>query len=309
MRERVAGLVGGVSRAMWVMTFHSACARILRADARAARLQARVHDLRRGRLAAHGQAMHGRARARSEALPPRAIRAEISERQEPAHRLEPTTATAAGSGLRGGGRRRLRALRAPHGRGERDGLRRPARAHRQPARAVRRRAREVPPDVPLGPRRRVPGHQPRPVSAAAAARRGAPQSDGGRRRLSGGLLVPRRRHPQHPRVRARLLRRDHGPAGAELPLDADDPRRRERADRPQREPEGQAPVDRRRDGASRSSSPSSTTSTPRPATSPRRSTGWSRRGRRATGSRSSTGSTPRAGCSRTRWCGSRSPTR
>jgi DNA helicase-2/ATP-dependent DNA helicase PcrA len=33
MRERVASLVGGISRAMWVMTFHSACARILRADA------------------------------------------------------------------------------------------------------------------------------------------------------------------------------------------------------------------------------------------------------------------------------------
>ena len=33
MRERVSGLVGGVSRVMWVMTFHSACARILRAEA------------------------------------------------------------------------------------------------------------------------------------------------------------------------------------------------------------------------------------------------------------------------------------
>ena len=33
MRERVAALVGGISRAMWVMTFHSACARILRAEA------------------------------------------------------------------------------------------------------------------------------------------------------------------------------------------------------------------------------------------------------------------------------------
>ncbi|MQA73523.1 MAG: AAA family ATPase [Solirubrobacterales bacterium] len=33
MRERVAELVGGVSRVMWVTTFHSACARILRADA------------------------------------------------------------------------------------------------------------------------------------------------------------------------------------------------------------------------------------------------------------------------------------
>ncbi|MEO8093188.1 MAG: UvrD-helicase domain-containing protein, partial [bacterium] len=33
MRERVSQLVGGVSRLMWVMTFHSACARILRSDA------------------------------------------------------------------------------------------------------------------------------------------------------------------------------------------------------------------------------------------------------------------------------------
>jgi DNA helicase II / ATP-dependent DNA helicase PcrA len=33
MRERVEALVGGISRLMWVMTFHSACARILRSDA------------------------------------------------------------------------------------------------------------------------------------------------------------------------------------------------------------------------------------------------------------------------------------
>ncbi|MDQ2676525.1 MAG: UvrD-helicase domain-containing protein, partial [Actinomycetota bacterium] len=33
MRERVEELVGGVSRLMWVMTFHSACARLLRANA------------------------------------------------------------------------------------------------------------------------------------------------------------------------------------------------------------------------------------------------------------------------------------
>ncbi|HMA27628.1 MAG TPA: UvrD-helicase domain-containing protein [Solirubrobacterales bacterium] len=33
MRERVASLVGGVSRRMWVMTFHAACARLLRIEA------------------------------------------------------------------------------------------------------------------------------------------------------------------------------------------------------------------------------------------------------------------------------------
>ena len=34
MKERVAGLVGGRARAMWVSTFHSACVRILRAEAK-----------------------------------------------------------------------------------------------------------------------------------------------------------------------------------------------------------------------------------------------------------------------------------
>ena len=34
MRERVGALVGGQSRAMWVMTFHSACVRILRREAK-----------------------------------------------------------------------------------------------------------------------------------------------------------------------------------------------------------------------------------------------------------------------------------
>ena len=33
MKERVGRLVGGVSRGMWVSTFHSACVRILRRDA------------------------------------------------------------------------------------------------------------------------------------------------------------------------------------------------------------------------------------------------------------------------------------
>src|SRR5467141_2286682 len=33
MRERVEALVGNQARRMWVMTFHSACARMLRSDA------------------------------------------------------------------------------------------------------------------------------------------------------------------------------------------------------------------------------------------------------------------------------------
>src|SRR5436305_2886687 len=34
MKERVAALIGGRARAMWVSTFHSACVRILRAEAK-----------------------------------------------------------------------------------------------------------------------------------------------------------------------------------------------------------------------------------------------------------------------------------
>ena len=45
MRERVERLLGHGTRGMWLMTFHAACARILRAEAAAARLHAPVHDL------------------------------------------------------------------------------------------------------------------------------------------------------------------------------------------------------------------------------------------------------------------------
>ena len=62
-------------------------------------------------------------------------------------------------------------------------------------------------DVPLRPRRRVPGHEPRPVPAAAAAGREARQRVRGRRPGPVDLRLPRRRHPQHPRLRARLPRR------------------------------------------------------------------------------------------------------
>ena len=69
MKERVGALTGAAARVMWVMTFHSACARILRQHADRLGLQARLHDLRRGGLAADGQALHGRARDRPEAVP------------------------------------------------------------------------------------------------------------------------------------------------------------------------------------------------------------------------------------------------
>ena len=59
------------------------------------------------------------------------------------------------------------------------------------------------------------------------------------------LRLPRRRHPQHPRLRGRLPGRPGHQARAELPLDADDPLGGQRADREQPLAEGEEPLDRR----------------------------------------------------------------
>ena len=138
--------------------------------------------------------------------PPRAVQHADLERQEPADRPRRLRRDD-GRRLRGDRRRGLPALREADARGQRDGLRRPAGAHGQRAGAVRGRARALAAHLPPRPRRRVPGHQPRPVPAAAAARRGARQPDGGRRRRPVDLQLPRRRRPQHPRLRATTSRK------------------------------------------------------------------------------------------------------
>ena len=87
--------------------------------------------------------------------------------------------------------------------------------------------------LPLRPRRRVPGHEPRAVPAAPAPGRKAQEPF--RRGRSGPvhLRLPRGGHPQHHGVRARLPRHARDPARAELPLDEHDPARIERGDREQ----------------------------------------------------------------------------
>ena len=167
-------------------------------------------------------------------------------------------------------------------RGQRPGLRRHHHDDGQPAPGLPGRRRALPPPLPARPGRRVPGHQPRPVHAGARAGR-APGRTGerpaarravrGRRRRPVDLRLPRRDHPQHPPVRGGLPGRDDDPAGAELPLHADDPLRRQRGHRAQREPPPQEPVDRRRARARRSPATSPTPSTTRRSSSPTRSTG------------------------------------
>ena len=110
-------------------------------------------------------------------------------------------------------------------------------------------------------------------------------------------------------VRGRVPRREGRQARAELPLDADDPRRRQRGDLRESRAQGEAALDRARPRATRSTSASSTTSTPRRGSSPARFSGWSTRASRDGRSPSSTGPTRSRGCSRTRSSGPRSPTR
>ena len=67
-----------------------------------------------------------------------------------------------------------------------------------------------------------------------------------RRRRPVDLRLARRRGGQHPALRARLPRRQGGPAGAQLPLHPPHPGRRLRPDRRQQGPPRQDPVDRGR---------------------------------------------------------------
>ena len=71
-------------------------------------------------------------------------------------------------------------------------------------------------------------------------------ADGGRRRRPVDLRLPRRQHPQHPRLRAGLPQRHLDPAGAELPVHPDHPHRGQLGDRPQQGPQAEAALVRRR---------------------------------------------------------------
>ena len=193
MRERVELLVGRATRAMWLMTFHSACARMLRAEAH--RLgytrQFTIYDA--ADSAPDDQEGHRRPGHRPQALHAACHAGADLGRQEQA---------ALGRGLppdgrlllRADGGRRLRAVRARAAPRERHGLRRPARARGQRPRALPGGARPLRRRRSAGSCRRVPGHQPRPVPLAPAPVLRAPQPDGGRRRRPVDLRLPRSGH-------------------------------------------------------------------------------------------------------------------
>ena len=231
------------------------------------RPELRVLDLRHGRLRAARQAHRRRPQRRSQALhAARDPRAHLRLQEQPsglARRAQAVRARLQARPARlpdGPVRQRrgavcgdVRRIPVPPRRRERGGLRRSDRPHRRAAARRPDGRRLLPPQVPLHPRRRVPGHEPRAVRARARARRGrgrrsarrraVPDRRGGRARRAGvdhrgrrfrpvDLRLPRRRHPQHPGLRAGLPEREDDHARAELPLHADDPRRGQRGDRP-----------------------------------------------------------------------------
>ena len=181
MRERVELLVGRATRAMWVMTFHSACARMLRADAH--RLgytrQFTIYD------AADQRRLIKRCLddldIDAKRFTPRAMQAQISDaknklrssedyRQLVGSYFEQTVADVYEQY-----ERELHRMNAM----DFDDLLVRSVNLLELFQEVRDRYSA---GLPLDPRRRVPGHQPRPVPLAPAAGVRAPQPRGSRRR-------------------------------------------------------------------------------------------------------------------------------
>ena len=149
------------------MTFHSACARMLRADAERLGYTRGFTIYDEAGLAAPREDCVDELDVDPKRFAPRGIRRQISDAKNQlldaeAYRLKVVDL------LRADGRRRLRALRAAAPRGERDGLRRPAVPLREPLRAVPRGPRPLPPRLPPRARRRVPGHEPTPSTAGCS---------------------------------------------------------------------------------------------------------------------------------------------
>ena len=159
------------------------------ARGRAPRLPLDVHDLRQPGSGAARQGVSRGAREGSEALlAARHPRADLA-REERA-RLAGGVRVARRVVLGPDGRRDVRALPAPPARLERRRLRRHPDAHGAGLRALPGGARALAEGVPLRPRRRVPGHEPRAVPAAAAPRRRARERVRSRRSGSVDLQLP-----------------------------------------------------------------------------------------------------------------------
>ncbi len=246
MAERVEGLMGTrIAKGMWILTFHSACVRILRREHEHVGLPVLVHHLRRrghGTGHRHGREGHGR---RSEAVP--AAPGGRDDRTGQGRPAGPGPVLRAGRELlRADGGEHLRGVPAAAALGGRARLRRHHHGDRAPVPRAPGGARALPGAVPVRPDRRVPGHEPGAVPPGEHARGEAPEPVRGGRRRPGRVLVARGHDPEPAGLRARLPRR-HGPGdGPELPVHAGHPAGGQRTDRAQRAAQAQVAVDQQR---------------------------------------------------------------
>ena len=170
MRTRLEDLLGHVARAIWILTFHAACGRILRREAPRLGYKSNFTIYDQADQVRLTKDCLEELERDPKRFVPRGIHAQISNAKNqlisPAGVREPRPVL-----LRPDGRRRLRPLPAAPARIERRGLRRPADADRRGAGALPGGSQALAESVPLRPRRRVPGHEPRAVPPAPAARR------------------------------------------------------------------------------------------------------------------------------------------
>jgi DNA helicase-2/ATP-dependent DNA helicase PcrA len=210
-------------RAIWILTFHAACGRILRREAPRLGYKSNfsIYD-QADQVRLTKQCLEDLERDPKRFVP-RGIHAQISNAKN--QLIGPADYMSRVDSFYDQTVAEVYELYQKRCTRERDGLRRPADAHRRGAGALPRGAREVAEGVPVRAGRRVPGHEPRAVPAAPAARRQAPEPDGRRRPGPVDLRIPGADHHEHPRLREGLPGHEGDPLGAELPLDEHDPRR------------------------------------------------------------------------------------
>ena len=215
MKERTERLLDGQPLKSWISTFHSLCVRLLRREAAAAGLSRDfvIYD-EDDQLQAVREAL--KALDLSEKLhPPRRLLSRISAVKNSGRDPEDPAGDSVGAQTLARVAERYREILHPAQALDFDDLLlRTVLA----ARRERGGARALPPALPLRAGRRVPGHEPRAVRPGPPPVPPAGQRDGGRRRGPVDLLLARRRHPQHPRLREGLPGRARAAPGGELPL-------------------------------------------------------------------------------------------
>ena len=192
MKHRVAALVGPVTKAMWVCTFHSACVRILRAHADRLGYPRTFSIYDQADAAAAGRVRVRDLGLDAKRFPPRAAHGQISLWKN--ELITPAAGgRAGGQHLRAQARRHLRRLPGAAAEGRRDGLRRPADEDRAAVPRAPRCAGPLPAAVPARADRRVPRHQHGAERDRPGARRRAPADHHRRRPRPERLRLPRRR--------------------------------------------------------------------------------------------------------------------